>query len=141
MYRPINYHISVYETKACWKIVEKLVIRCAIKIWKMIDYMATITNTNGSNYNTRKWSTSQIFIPVKSIIKVFNILNDRYNKKFSIIFKVIKNLMTQLDTYKLVDMIIHNIISSKTPMTIKLADSIADRIICMRHRVILLYAL
>jgi len=49
--------------------------------------------------------------------------------------------MTQLDTYKLVDMIIHNIISSKTPMTIKLADSIADRIICMRHRVILLYAL
>ena len=70
-------------------------------------------------------------LPVESIIKVFNIVKDSPNGKLVLdYFKSNKNLNDSI-RYKLVDMIIHYIISSKMSMTIKLADSIADQIVCM----------
>lgn len=70
-------------------------------------------------------------LPVESTIKVFNVVKDSSNGKLVLdYFNVYKKLNDSIRC-KLVDMIIHYIISSKMPMTIKLADSIADQIICM----------
>lgn len=68
---------------------------------------------------------------VESIIKVFSAVKDSPNGKLVLdYFKIYKKLNDSIRC-KLVDMIIHYIISSKMPMTIKLADSIADQIVCM----------
>jgi len=64
-------------------------------------------------------------LPVESIIKVYNIVKDSPNGKLVLDhFKNYKKLNDSIRC-KLVDMIIHYIISFKTLMTIKLADSIA----------------
>lgn len=70
-------------------------------------------------------------LPVESIIKVFNVVKDSPNWKLVLDYFNIYKKMNDSIRCKLVDMIIHYIISSKMPMTIKLADSIADQIVCM----------
>lgn len=113
------------------KLLKNYTLGVQLKFEKELTLWQQKVQTDPITILPEKDQQSKILPAVESIVKVFNVVKDSPNGKLVLdYFKIYKKLNDSIRC-KLVDMIIHYIISSKMPMTIKLADSIADQIVCM----------